>query len=144
MTCGITEVANSAGQVGTGPRAVPFHRAEPNWGEPVLIHHFGDKWARRGRRCHRFLGIDLVNRLVNFNCMEIAISEFKAKCIQLIKTAAENDGELLVTLRGKPMAKVTGIPAVRQRVLGGQRDALAGELPNDVLLTSDFESDWES
>jgi prevent-host-death family protein len=76
--------------------------------------------------------------------MEIAISEFKAKCIQLIKSAAENDEELLITLRGKPMARVTGIPAVRQRVLGGQRDAVAGDLPNAVLMTSDFESDWES
>lgn len=76
--------------------------------------------------------------------MEIAISEFKAKCIQLIKSAAENDEELLVTLRGKPMARVTGIPAVRQRVLGGQRDAVAADIPDAVLLTSDLESDWES
>jgi len=76
--------------------------------------------------------------------MEIAISEFKAKCIQLIKATAESDEELLVTLRGKPVARVTRIPAVRQRVLGGQRDALTGDIPNAVLLTSDFESDWES
>ena len=76
--------------------------------------------------------------------MEVAISEFKAKCIQLIKTVAESDEELLVTLRGKPMAKVTGIPAVRQRVLGGQRDAVTGDIPDAVLLTSDLESDWES
>lgn len=76
--------------------------------------------------------------------MEIAISEFKAKCIQLIKSAAENDEELLITLRGKPMARVTGIPVVRQRVLGGQRDAVAADLPDTVLLTSDLESDWES
>lgn len=76
--------------------------------------------------------------------MEIAISEFKAKCIQLIKSAAESDEELLVTLRGKPMARVTGIPAVRQRVLGGQRDAVAGDIADSILLTSDLESDWES
>lgn len=76
--------------------------------------------------------------------MEIAISEFKAKCIQLIKSAAENDEELLVTLRGKPMARVTGIPAVRQRVLGGQRDAFKGDIPDAVLVTSDLESDWDS
>jgi prevent-host-death family protein len=76
--------------------------------------------------------------------MEIAISEFKAKCIQLIKAAAESDEELLVTLRGKPVARVTRIPAVRQRVLGGQRDALTGDIPDTVLLASDLESDWES
>jgi prevent-host-death family protein len=76
--------------------------------------------------------------------MEIAISEFKAKCIQLIKSAADHEEEFLITLRGKPMARVTGIPAMRQRVLGGQRDAVAGDLPDAVLLQSDFESDWES
>lgn len=76
--------------------------------------------------------------------MEIAISEFKAKCIQLIKSAAENDQELLVTHRGKPLARVTGISPLRQRVLGGQRDVLAASLPDDVLISSDFENDWES
>lgn len=76
--------------------------------------------------------------------MEIAISEFKAKCIHLIKAAAENDEEFLITLRGKPMAKVTGIPAMRQRVLGGQRDAVAGDVPDATLLASDLENDWES
>ena len=76
--------------------------------------------------------------------MEIAISEFKAKCIQLIKSAAESDEELVITLRGKPMAKVTGIRAGQQRVLGGQRDALTDEVPDDVLIKSDFESDWKA
>lgn len=76
--------------------------------------------------------------------MEIAISEFKAKCIHLIKTAAENDEEFLITLRGKPMARVTGIPTVRHRVLGGQREALIDNIPDDILLTSDLENDWES
>jgi prevent-host-death family protein len=74
--------------------------------------------------------------------MEIAISEFKAKCIQLIKSAAENDQELLVTLRGKPLAKVTGISTARPRVLGGQCDALAGTCPDSALLNSDLENDW--
>lgn len=76
--------------------------------------------------------------------MKVAISEFKAKCIQLIKSAAESEQELLITLRGKPLAKVIGIPAVRRRVLGGQREALAGAIPDATLIASDFENDWES
>ena len=42
------------------------------------------------------------------------------------------------------MAKVTGIPSRQQRRLGGQPDALASDLPDSVLLTSDLENDWES
>ncbi len=75
--------------------------------------------------------------------MEIGISEFKAKCIQLIKEAAENDEELLITLRGKPMVKVIGIAAERRRVLGGQKDAVAGPVADDVLIQSDLGNDWE-
>ena len=76
--------------------------------------------------------------------MEIAISEFKAKCIQWIKSAAENDQELIVTLRGKPLAKVTGLAKARPRVLGGQPEALTGPCPDTALLDSDLECDWES
>ena len=76
--------------------------------------------------------------------MEIAISEFKAKCIQLIKSTAEGNGELLITLRGKPLAKVTGITHAQPRVLGGQPDVLAGDPSDDVLIRSDLDSDFES
>ena len=74
--------------------------------------------------------------------MEVAISEFKAKCIQLIKTSAETGEDLVVTLRGKPLARVVGMPAVRQRVLGGQPDALDRQIPDAALIDSDFEADW--
>jgi hypothetical protein len=30
------------------------------------------------------------------------------------------------------------------RVLGGQREALDPQIPDSVLIHSDFESDWES
>lgn len=88
--------------------------------------------------------LDLVECLVKIDLMEIAISEFKAKCIQLLKSAAASDEELVVTLRGKPMAKITGIQSCQQRQLGGQPDAVAGDLPDAVLLASDLENDWES
>ena len=76
--------------------------------------------------------------------MEIAISEFKAKCIQVLKQASKSDEEWVVTLRGKPLARVSGIAPIRQRVLGGQRDALDQGLPDSILIDSDFENDWES
>lgn len=72
---------------------------------------------------------------------KIPISEFKAKCIQLIKQAAQGE-ELVVTLRGEPLAKVVGISDTRQRILGGQRDMLEPGL--SCLMESDLAKDWDS
>ncbi len=74
--------------------------------------------------------------------MEIAISEFKAKCIALIKAAAESGDELVVTLRGRPLARVVGLAGGRKRVLGGQPEALDPALADAVLIASDFADDW--
>lgn len=75
--------------------------------------------------------------------MEVAISEFKAKCIHLLKTTARDGGELVVTVRGKPLARVTGCHNVPARVLGGQA-GVAGHDATDNLIHSDFTNDWES
>ena len=75
--------------------------------------------------------------------MEIAISEFKAKCIHLLKFTAESGEDLVVTLRGRPLARIVGLPSARKRVLGGQPDALGGAIAERTLIDSDFESDWE-
>ncbi len=76
--------------------------------------------------------------------MEIGISEFKAKCIQVLKEASTSGEECVVTLRGKPLARVIGITPTRQRVLGAQREALDHRVSDSVLIHSDFENDWES
>jgi hypothetical protein len=55
----------------------------------------GDFW-----RCVPIYRFDLVNRLdnrlVNTGYVEIAISEFKAKCIQVLKQASVSDQEWIV------------------------------------------------
>jgi|AntRauTorckE6833_2_1112554.scaffolds.fasta_scaffold32978_2 prevent-host-death family protein len=77
--------------------------------------------------------------------MEIAISEFKAKCIQVLKQASVSDEEWIVTLRGKPLARVVGLKTPGSpRVLGGQREALDSKIPDSVLIQSDLDSDWEA
>jgi prevent-host-death family protein len=77
--------------------------------------------------------------------MEIAISEFKAKCIQVLKQASVSDEEWVVTLRGKPLARVVGLSTIQSpRKLGGQREALDPQILDSVLIHSDFENDWES
>lgn len=76
--------------------------------------------------------------------MEMAISEFKAKCIQVLKEVSTTGEETVVTLRGKPLARVVGIaPLGAKRVLGGQREAVDPSIPDSVLIHSDFEGDWE-
>ena len=75
--------------------------------------------------------------------MEIAISEFKAKCLQLLKETSDSGEELVITLRGKPLARVSGIPQGNRRVLGGQPQAVDAVNADEVLIRSDFESDWE-
>jgi len=77
--------------------------------------------------------------------MEIGISEFKAKCIQVLKEASVSDEEWIVTLRGKPLARVVGIRPTRPlRVLGAQRGAVDPQMADSVLIDSDFEGDWAS
>ena len=68
--------------------------------------------------------------------MEVAISEFKAKCIHLLKATAESGDELVVTLRGKPLARVIGVPQERQRVLGGQREPLDADAADRMLVAT--------
>jgi prevent-host-death family protein len=72
----------------------------------------------------------------------ILISEFKAKCIQLIKTVNETGRPLLITLRGKPLARVEPVQASpkHQVQLGGMRDTL--EIKTDIVH-ADTTSDWE-
>jgi len=76
--------------------------------------------------------------------MEIAISEFKSKCIKVLKEASTSGEEFVVTLRGKPLARVIGVAPSRQRVLGGQKNALDDRVFDSILIHSDFENDWES
>lgn len=72
----------------------------------------------------------------------VLISEFKAKCIQLLKTVNETGRPLLVTLRGKPLARVEPVRTApkNQIQLGGMRDTL--EIKTDIVHT-DTASDWE-
>lgn len=74
---------------------------------------------------------------------EIPISEFKATCIERLKEVAAGSDELLVTLRGKPLAKVTAIAAGTGRILGAQAGACLPATGDwSVLMESDLDDDW--
>ncbi|MBI2190655.1 MAG: type II toxin-antitoxin system prevent-host-death family antitoxin [Planctomycetes bacterium] len=68
----------------------------------------------------------------------LVISEFKAKCIAELKALRETGGELEITLRGKPLARVIPIrDGARQ--LGTQAGSM--EIRGDIIA-SDFDDDF--
>lgn len=74
---------------------------------------------------------------------EIAISDFKATCIERLKTVAATDEELVVTLRGKPLARIVPVAGPAPRRLGGQSGACVPTGGDwKVLMESDLEDDW--
>jgi len=72
----------------------------------------------------------------------VLISEFKAKCIQLLKRVNETGRPLLVTLRGKPLARVE--PAGSLSAQGVDLGAMRGtvQIRGDIVHT-DAASEWE-
>ena len=70
----------------------------------------------------------------------ILVFEFKAKCIGLLKQVQKTKKPLVVTLRGKPLARVEPIAQPKKRVRLG---ALKGwmEIKGDIIH-SNMEKDW--
>lgn len=48
----------------------------------------------------------------------IAAGEFKAKCLSLLDEVAEHRLELVITKRGKPVAKLVPVASEKPRLLG--------------------------
>jgi len=71
----------------------------------------------------------------------VLISEFKAKCIQMLKEVQKNGKPLTVTLRGEPIVRVE--PVAKQGT-GSRLGQLKGlmKIKGDIVHTG-FEDDWE-
>jgi prevent-host-death family protein len=73
----------------------------------------------------------------------VAISELKARCLRLVDDVARRRHEIVVTRRGKPVARLVpfGGPNEEDPVLAQLRGTLVGG--NDI---SDFETglEWEA
>jgi prevent-host-death family protein len=70
----------------------------------------------------------------------IPASEFKAKCLALLDEVAETRQPLVVTKRGKPVAKV--VPATEPRSLIGTVTYLVSDEELIKPLYEDWEPDW--
>jgi len=69
---------------------------------------------------------------------EITASQFKARCLALLDEVAEGGGELVVTKRGRPVARV--VPADEDASLRGSVSFKV----SDEELISPIEERWEA
>jgi prevent-host-death family protein len=74
---------------------------------------------------------------------EIAISEFKAKCLALLEQVYKTKKPLRITKRGKPIADV--VPPVqpnkRENWLGCMKGTM--EIKGDIMSPATDEEEWE-
>lgn len=69
------------------------------------------------------------------------VSEFKAKCIAVLKEVQRTREPLVITLRGKPLATVRPVESAGQaKRLGGLKGRMT--IRRD-LVKADTASDWE-
>jgi len=71
----------------------------------------------------------------------IAVSEFKSKCIGILKEVQRNRESIVVTLRGKPVVVVQPAP---EPGAGKRLGGLAGSMKiRRDLVRTDSSADWE-
>ena len=75
---------------------------------------------------------------------EIAISEFKAKCLALLEEVCKTKKPLRVTRHGKPIAEVIppATPVDRQQWIGSMKDGM--QILGDIVSPASDEEDWEA
>lgn len=70
--------------------------------------------------------------------MEVSASQFKARCLALLDEVAESGAELVVTKRGRPVARV--VPVDEAASLRGSVE----QLVDDDELIAPLELDWDA
>jgi prevent-host-death family protein len=75
---------------------------------------------------------------------EVAISEFKAKCLALLDQVRKTKKPIRVTRFGKPIAEVIPPSSVQGRAawIGSMKDSI--EIVGDIISPADEESEWEA
>lgn len=70
--------------------------------------------------------------------MEISATQFKARCLALLDEVASGGGELVVTKRGRPVARV--VPVEKAASMRGSVSYLVG----DDELVAQIDERWDS
>jgi prevent-host-death family protein len=74
---------------------------------------------------------------------EIAISEFKAKCLALLEEVSKTKQPIRITRHGKPIAEVIpAAPQRKRRKLGSMKGMvkILGDIVSPVIDLDDFEA----
>lgn len=77
---------------------------------------------------------------------EISASEFKATCLKLLDRVAETGAEVVVTKRGKPVAKVVPVEdreAIRERLREDLRGSVTFLVDDDELIKP-IDVEWDA
>ena len=69
----------------------------------------------------------------------ISASQFKAKCLSLLDDVAESGGEIIVTKRGRPVAKVVPVEEVSDSLRGS-----VTQLVSDDELIAPIDVVWKA
>ena len=73
--------------------------------------------------------------------MEISAAEFKAKCLKLMDEIARTGKPIVITKRGKPVAKLMPVePVPRKRLFG----CMAGTVTYEGDLQAPLDVEWEA
>jgi prevent-host-death family protein len=74
---------------------------------------------------------------------EIAISEFKAKCLAILEQVEKTKTPIRITRHGKPVAEVIPSKPVMDRAawIGSMKDSM--EILGDIISPATDEDEWE-
>lgn len=75
---------------------------------------------------------------------EIAISEFKAKCLAILEQVEKTKLPIRITRHGKPVAEVIPSKPVMDRAawIGSMKDSI--EILGDIISPATDEDEWEA
>lgn len=69
----------------------------------------------------------------------IGAGDFKAKCLRLIDAVAEQHQPLVITKRGRPVARL--VPIAPRKALFG---AMAGSVQDEKDIIAPIDSEWDA
>jgi prevent-host-death family protein len=75
---------------------------------------------------------------------QVAISEFKAKCLAILEQVHKTKKAILVTRFGKPIAEVVppSVATAPQDWMGSMKDTI--QILGDIVSPATEESEWEA
>lgn len=78
------------------------------------------------------------------NARQMAISEFKARCLEVLKQVKRTGQPILITRRGEPIAEISAPRAVAATDSWLGRYAETGRILGDVIEPATDARDWDA